>query len=181
MQTQSYVVYISLFPVAVALSVCVPVCSRSECVLSHFSTVLWTPPLTSIDNDCIWNESIKAASLTRLQSALWLWDVHQAGLFTMHPLLLTIPLTHVMCIMGLMVYRLEWAVRARSHLVSSGLFFFFVLFGLVWFVFFSMADELGHRSHVFAEGVCPVFADLCEGWHLELFFMHFVCVWGGGT
>lgn len=39
-----------------------------------------------------------------------------------------------MCIMGLMVSRLEWSVRAGSHLVSSGLF----LAGL--------ADELGHRS-----------------------------------
>lgn len=36
--------------------------------------------------------------------------------------------------MGLMVSRLEWSVRAGSHLVSSGLF----LAGL--------ADELGHRS-----------------------------------
>lgn len=68
----------------------------------------------------------------------------------MHPSLLTIPLTHVMCIMGLMVSRLEWAVRARSHLVSSGLF----LAGA--------ADELGHLSHVLAEDVYSVFLDLCE-------------------
>lgn len=55
-------------------------------------------------------------------SAFSLWDVHQARLFIMHPLLLTIPLTHIMCIMGLMVSRLKWAVKARSHLVSYGFF-----------------------------------------------------------
>lgn len=48
--------------------------------------------------------------------------VHQARLFIMHPLLLTVPLTHVRCIVGLVVFRLEWAVRTRSHLVSSGVF-----------------------------------------------------------
>lgn len=36
----------------------------------HFSTLLPEPPLTCIDNDCHWNESIKAASLTRLQNVL---------------------------------------------------------------------------------------------------------------
>lgn len=71
-----------------------------------------------------------ASEMSPLKQQAWqdcraflLRGVHQARLFIMHPLLLTIPLTHVMGIMGLMVSRLEWAVRARSHLVSSGLFF----------------------------------------------------------
>lgn len=70
-----------------------------------------------------------ASEMSPLKQQAWqdcrafsLCGVHKAGLFIMHPLLLTIQLTHVMCIMGLMVSRLEWAVRARSHLVSCGLF-----------------------------------------------------------
>lgn len=70
-----------------------------------------------------------ASEMSPLKQQAWqdcrassLRGVHKAGLFIMHPLLLTIPLTHVMCVLGLMVSRLEWAVRAGSHLVLCGLF-----------------------------------------------------------
>lgn len=54
------------------------------------SPLLWTPLLTCIDNDCHWNESIKAASLTVLQTILivgWLPSstVHYASLIANHP------------------------------------------------------------------------------------------------
>lgn len=100
-----------------------------------------------------------ACEMSPLKQQAWqdcrafsLWGVQQAWLFIMHPLLLTIPLTHVMCIMGLMASRLEWGCQSQ------------VSFGTSWIVFFFFysrsADELGHLSHVFAEDVCPVFADL---------------------
>lgn len=67
-----------------------PLCNQNACAPSHFSAVPGTPPLTCIDNDCCWNESIKAASLTRLQNTLIVGRppshaVHYASLIANHP------------------------------------------------------------------------------------------------
>lgn len=74
----------------------------------------------------------------------------------MHLLLLTIPQTHVMCIMGLMVSRLEWAVIAKAHLVQTFLA--------------ESTDKVGHLSHMVAEGVSK---HVCE-----TLLQHFVTLYG---
>lgn len=64
-----------------------------------------------------------------------------------------------MCIMGLMVSRLEWAVIAKSHLVQTFLA--------------ESTDKVGHLSDVVAEGVSK---HVCE-----TLLQHFVTFWKNGT
>lgn len=112
-------------------------CYQTQCAPSHFSSVLQTPSLTCIDNDCCWNESIKAASLTTLQNILIVgcppsYTVHYASLIANHPT----DTRHVHY--GTDGFQ---AVRARSHLERCRL----SLAG--------SADELGHLLFGFAEDV----------------------------